>query len=157
MKRKAIEGIAITAVAIALVTGVFSLWRFIKNDNLNTAARSGDLSACKELISEGADVNGRGMHAMVPIMSAAEGGHPAVVEYLIATGADVNGHNQSGSALMWAIEAQNEGNVRTLLAHGVDANWRNHMGEAALDQATAKGLENIVKLLRQTTTPAEQD
>ena len=57
---------------------------------------------------------------------------------------------------MWAIESQNEEIVRSLLAHGVDANWKNHMGETALDHATASGLENIVKLLRQTTTPAEQ-
>ena len=148
MRRKAIIGVAITSFLAALILGGFAILGFISSDDLNAAARSGDLSACIELVSNGADVNGKGMHAMTPIMSAAEGGNPAVVNYLIANGADVNSHNDSGSALMWAIESENEEIVKTLLLHGANSHWRNHLGETALDHATAKGIESISRLLR---------
>ncbi len=157
MKRKAIICIGLAAVAVAVVVAVFSVSRFIRNDDLNATARSGDLEACRDLVSKGADVNGKGMHAMAPIMSAAKGGHPSVVDYLISAGADVNSHNDSGSALMWAIDSQNEQVIRSLLSHGANPNWRNHMGETALDHAIAKGLNRTEELLRQKTIAAEQD
>lgn len=150
MSRKAVfyVGLLLVLIVAFFVTSAFV--KFTKNANLNAAARSGDLNACKELLSRGADVNGRGMHGMLPIMSAAEGGHAAVVEYLVSVGADVDGHNTSGSALMWAVDSQDEATVRVLLQHGANADWRNHLNETALDHAEINDLVRIVEILRET-------
>lgn len=145
----------LTVATIGLLVGATCFFTFTTNDDLNAAARLGDLNGCKKLVSEGADPNGRGMHAMLPIMSAAGGGHLEVVEYLISVGADSNGHNESGSALMWAVDSQNEDVVRFLMRQGSNVNWLNHRGESALDQAIEKGGTNIIKILRDSTTLAE--
>ena len=55
--------------------------KFVRNDNLNQAALAGDIPGCNNLLSKGANVNGAGMHAMKPIMSAARGGHIETAKY----------------------------------------------------------------------------
>ncbi|MEO5984304.1 MAG: ankyrin repeat domain-containing protein [Ferruginibacter sp.] len=134
----------------AVVTGIALGWvgcRFIRNDELNQAAVAGNSKRTTELLSKGANVNGRGMHAMTPIMSAARGGHLKVVELLVAKGADVNSHNDSGSALMWAVDSGSEELVSYLLRSGVDAQWTNALGSSALDFAREQKKTNIVRLL----------
>ena len=114
---------------------------------MNQAALAGDFKRTTELLSNGANVNGRGMHAMTPIMSAARGGHIRVVEQLVTKGADINGHNDSGSTLMWAVGSGNEELVRYLLRSGADVRWTNALGITALDFAREQQKTNVVRLL----------
>src|SRR5579871_2433366 len=80
----------------------------VKNDDLNRAALAGDRARCEILLGRAANVNGAGMHDMKPIMSAAKGGSLETTRLLLSKGADVNAHNDSGSALMWAVDSGNE-------------------------------------------------
>src|SRR5467141_3974893 len=70
--------------AIALAFGC----KFVRNDNLNQAALAGNILRCNTLLSKGVNVNGSGMHAMKPIMSAARGGHLETAKYLVSKGED---------------------------------------------------------------------
>ena len=131
---------------VAVVVG-FAGCQFVRNDNLNQAALAGAAEQVNGLLRTGANVNGKGMHAMTPIMSAAKGGHLEVVKELIARGADVNCHNDSGSVLMWAIGSGNEELVRFLLNRGADAHWTNHLGQTALNFAREQRKTNVVQML----------
>lgn len=132
-------GMAVAAIAIG-VAGC----GFIRNDALNQAALSGDAGRIRELLSQGADVNGRGMHAMTPVLSAARGGHLEVVQLLVEKGAAVNDHNDSGSALMWAVSSGNEDLVAYLLQNGADAKWTNSLGTTAVAIARGQKKTNLV-------------
>lgn len=46
---------------------------FIRNDNLNQAIARGETESVRKAIARGVDVNGRGMHAVTPLMTAAGG------------------------------------------------------------------------------------
>jgi ankyrin repeat protein len=138
-----------TPILITLVV-VGVAWagcRFARNDTLNQAALVGDSNRTTELLSKGANVNGRGMHAMTPIMSAARGGHLGVVSQLVTQGADVNSHNDSGSTLMWAVDSGNEELVNYLLRSGADVRWTNALGVTALDFAREQQKTNLVRVL----------
>jgi len=143
MSCKAIIMLPITALVAVLVSGC----AFIKHDELNQAALAGDQARCAELLGKGANVNGMGMHGMKPIMSAAEGGDFETVKYLISKGADVNAHNNSGSVLMWAIEADEPRIVRLLLMNGADSAWKSPLGQTALDFARDKQATESINLL----------
>lgn len=137
-------GIGLTIAGIALLAVAC---KFVRNDNLNQAALAGDRARCEVLLSKGAKVNGAGMHAMTPIMSAAKGGSLETVQYLVSSGADVNAHNDSGSALMWSVGSGNESIVRFLLMNGAKAGWTNALGRTALDFAREKKATNLVHVL----------
>ena len=121
---------------------------FIRSDNLNQAIMRGETDTVRKAIARGADVNGRGMHAMTPLMTAAEAGRLDLCELLVKHGADVNGHNDSGSVLMWAVESKNEALVRFILASGADRSWSNSLGDTAQSLARHRGLTNIAALVR---------
>ena len=97
------------------------------------------------------------MHAMKQIMSAAKGAHLETVEYLASRGADVNAHNDSGSALMWAVESGNEEIVQFLLVSGTNVRWTNALGETALDFARTKKANNMIRILETWPKKAEPD
>jgi len=80
-------------------------------------------------------------------MSAARGGSLETVKYLVSKGADVNAHNDSGSALMWAVDSHNEQIVEFLLKNGADTTWTNSLGQTALDFAREKKATNLVGIL----------
>ena len=134
---------------ITMAAVIVSACGFIKHDELNQAALAGDKARCEGLLKSGADVNGAGMHAMKPIMSAAKGGDFETVKYLVCNGADVNAHNSSGSALMWAIEANEPRIARFLLMNGADPRWVNSLGRTALDLAMEKQARELIDLLEE--------
>jgi len=121
---------------------------FVRNDNLNQAIARGDTEAVRAALARGVDVNGRGMHAMTPLMTAAKAGQLDICELLVKHGADVNGHNDSGSVLMWAIESRNESAVGFILKAGADRSWTNALGATAESLAQQRGLTNIVAILK---------
>jgi ankyrin repeat protein len=121
---------------------------FVSSDNLNQAIASGETESVRNAIARGADVNGRGMHAMTPLMTASKAGRLDICKLLVARGADVSGHNESGSVLMWAVESRNEELVRFLLKSGADRAWTNALGRTAESLARQSGLTNLAALVR---------
>lgn len=130
--------------ALLAITGC----HFVRSDNLNQAIARGDPDSVRKAIARGADVNGRGMHAMTPLMTASKAGRLDICELLVARGADVSGHNESGSVLMWAVESKNEELVRFILKSGADRSWTNALGGTAESLARKRGLSNIETLVK---------
>jgi ankyrin repeat protein len=122
--------------------------QFIRSDNLNQAIVRGETDSVRKALSRGADVNGRGMHAMTPLMTASKAGRLDICELLVERGADVNGHNKSGSVLMWAVESGNEQLVRFLLKSGAVRSWTNALGGTAESLARHRGLTNVAALVK---------
>jgi ankyrin repeat protein len=142
------KGATMAMYITVLVTAIgWAGCRFVRNDELNQAALAGNSKRTMDLLTKGANVNGRGMHSATPIMSAARGGHLTLVKQLIAQGADVNSHNDSGSTLMWAVDSGNEELVSYLLQNGADFRWTNALGSTALDFAREQKKTNIVRTL----------
>src|ERR1051325_9274565 len=56
--------------------------RFVRIDNFNQAIASGETGAVRKAIDRGVDVNGRGMHAMTPLMTPAKAGRLDICELL---------------------------------------------------------------------------
>jgi len=142
------QAFVVLVLVSATVLGGRSLSHVILNDQLNTAARAGDLRSVQASLSRGADIEGRSIHFKTPLMSAAEGGNGSVILFLLAHGADMNAHNGSGSVLMWAVASGNAGVVRTLLFRGADVNWRSEAGDTALQMAKEYKQPAIAKMLQ---------
>ena len=122
--------------------------RFARTDNLNQAIANGETGAVRRAVARGVDVNGRGMHAMTPLMTAAKAGRLDMCELLVRHGADVNGHNKSGSVLMWAVNSGNEELVRFILKSGAESSWSNALGGTAESLARQRGFTNIAALVK---------
>lgn len=121
---------------------------FVRSDNLNQAIAQGDYEAVRKAIASGVNVNGRGMHAITPLMKAAGVGRLDICELLVKHGADVNGHNDSASVLMMAVGSRNEEVVRFILKSGADKSWTNAIGQTAESQARQRGLTNIASIVK---------
>ena len=63
---------------------------------IQEAAFNGDITAIKQHIAAGTDVNAKGENGETPLILAAATGHKKIVELLIANGADVNATVASG-------------------------------------------------------------
>jgi ankyrin repeat protein len=137
-------GVAACGTALALICGC----QFIRNDNLNQAIVRGETEVVRKAIASGAHVNGRGMHAITPLMAAAGAGHLEICKMLVMHGADVNGHNDSASVLMMAAGSRKEEVVRFILESGADKAWTNAIGQTAEEQARQRGLTNIEALVK---------
>ncbi len=130
--------------------------KFIRSDNLNQAIVRGEIESVRVAIVHGTDANGRGMHAVTPLMKAAGTGRLDICQLLVEHGANVNGHNGSGSVLMWAVHSENESLIRYLLKAGADKSWTNSTGQSAEGMARDAGLLSIASLLR-TSSSGDQN
>ena len=72
------------------------------NEQLHTAAASGDTAAVLRLISKGARVNARGFFGRTPLMNAAVCNRPETVKALLDRGADASLTDDMG---MTAVQA----------------------------------------------------
>jgi uncharacterized protein len=83
------------------------------------AAERGDLAAVETLLSEGVEVDERGINAETPLIAAALAGEAATAELLIAHGADVMARNNGGLTPLHAAAYSGSVEVaRLLLDHG---------------------------------------
>ena len=140
--------IAVLLLLLSLALSGFGLYLVVINDELNSAAAVGSVPSVQGLLRAGAGIEGRSVHFMTPLMSAAKGGNLNTVLFLLSRGADVNAHNGSGSVLMWAATSGNAGVVRALIAHGVDVNWRSGAGGTALQTARENKHPAVVTMLQ---------
>ena len=72
------------------------------NDQLHTAAASGDTAAVLRLIKKGAKINARGFYGWTPLMNAAVSNRPETVKALLERGADASLTDDMG---MTAVQA----------------------------------------------------
>jgi uncharacterized protein len=86
------------------------------------AARVGDLSSAKLLVSAGANVNDADAEGVSAMVLAAHSGFGELVEFLLDKGADANSSAAGFTALHEAIMRRDERIVAALLAHGADPN-----------------------------------
>ena len=66
------------------------------NGELRYACRHGELDRAKELVAEGAEIDGADFYGKTPLHGAAEWGRLDVVQYLVERGADFNRKTNKG-------------------------------------------------------------
>jgi ankyrin repeat protein len=111
------------------------------------AIESNDLSAMKEALRSGAQVNAKDQTGATPLMRASVYGTTDSMKLLLARGADPNiPNNFGGTALMWS--AGNLEKVRLLLGAKADVNVKSNSGRTPLTVAASHaGNVETVKLL----------
>ena len=108
---------------------------FAQNSDLPGKVRSNDLSAVKELINGGADVNMEDdMMGYTPLYLAISDGNKEMVELLIAKGADINKPDKRTgyTPLMLALNSNNAELAKFLIDKGADFKIRSNDGTTAL-------------------------
>ncbi|XP_051498854.1 ankyrin repeat domain-containing protein 31 [Apus apus] len=113
---------------------------------LHIAARRGDLSLVKALISSGVCVNQQDYAGWTAIHEASSKGFTEVILELLKAGADVNSRSLDG---ILPIHDAVSGNyleaVRILLQHGANPCERNGSGKSAFDEACDNEMKELLK------------
>jgi len=113
---------------------------------LSIAAYNDSMPCVRALLLYGANPNVRRPTTVAPVILACR--CPEIVAALVEAGEDVNTPLSNGhTALMSAVQANNQGSVNLLLAHGANVNARDVDGCTALMIASAGGFERIVSAL----------
>ncbi len=118
-------------------------------DELNKAARSGNLKSVQLLIAQGVPVNARNSLGGTPLHDAAWAGERDVAAFLLQAGADVNAkHAEGGSTpLHYAVLTNHPDVVEVLLDHHSDVKAPYKSRQTALHLAAARGYGRIATLL----------
>lgn len=148
-------------------------------DELNAAARKGDVAAVKALLDKGISPDAKWRYGMTALFPAAERGHMEVVKLLLERGANVNAQDRfyNATPITWAIGKGHVEIVQLLLEKGAQNSARvlnlgiekGHMGlvraslakggiqppalTASLIQATKAGKSEIVEALKAGGAP----
>ncbi|XP_068279471.1 ankyrin repeat domain-containing protein 31 [Nyctibius grandis] len=113
---------------------------------LHIAARRGDLSLVKTLISSGISVNEQDYAGWTAIHEASVGGFTEVILELLKAGADVNSRSLDGILPIHdAVSGKYLEAVRILLQHGANPCERNGSGKSALDEACDDEMKELLK------------
>lgn len=119
------------------------------SDELNKAARAGNLKSVEALIADGALVNARNSLGGTALHDAAWSGEKEIAAYLISAGADVNAKHAEGSStpLHYAVLTNHPEVVEVLLDHGADVKALYRSTQTPLQLAAARGYGRIASLL----------
>jgi CubicO group peptidase (beta-lactamase class C family) len=119
--------------------------------SLHVAALQGNITAVRQHIESGSDLNERDMFGSSPLIIATTFGNIEVARALIEAGADLNLKNNDGStALLTAAFLCRTEIVKALLDKGANKYLRNNAGSTALDAVAApfddvKGLYDSIE------------
>ena len=107
------------------------------SQDLSGAVFTGDLTAVKQALADGADPNAQDPQSGSTLLAtAALMGHTKVVALLLEHGADINGRSRDGgTALHAAAFLGRIETVKFLLEKGADANLQSNIGSTAMDGA----------------------
>lgn len=108
-----------------------------------------DMAKVRLLLDKGANVNTRSKQGRTPLMIASAGdGNSDVVKLLVDKGADISVKDNSNStALLEAVDANDNATIRLLIEKGADVNARNKSGDTALMIASSYGNVEIMRTL----------
>lgn len=110
------------------------------SDELSENSGNGNLSKMKELLSQGAEINGKCCGVWPPINAAIENDQTEAVTFLINNGADVNTDAKEGSPLLRAIYKKNFAVVKLLLEKGAKPNFKSSIDSVtAISEAEEQG------------------
>ena len=119
-----------------------------KNTPLMDKVMHEDVSAARDLVDGGVDINARNAYGWTALMHAARVGQDELVTLLLKHGADIDARSDDGlTALMRAVVKGHEGVVRILLKHGARIDLRDKGQATVLHWAARKGQIVIVKAL----------
>lgn len=116
--------------------------------NLISAAEAGNLSAVRDLVEAGADLDARDDRGRTAVMAATHSNHPDIVEYLIAKGADLNIRDErSDNPLLYAGAEGLLEIVKLCIVAGADTKLTNRYGGIAIIPASERGHVEVVREL----------
>ena len=121
---------------------------------LEMEVKRGDLTAIRNLLEHGVDVNGRDRYGQTALMLAARDGKQDIVHELISRGADLNMTAKfTLSATMLAVVAGHPEIARMLSKAGADLSIKGSgapgfHAKTAYDLALERGMNNLLEDLR---------
>ncbi|GFH26472.1 ANK_REP_REGION domain-containing protein [Haematococcus lacustris] len=119
-----------------------------RQDELISAARSGDPDTVTTLLELGADPNGAGTSGLLPLIAAAEHGHTKVVTTLLGAGATPDVSTSSGTTPLRAAILSGEGGcITALLGAGARPDMETARGTPLTTAATVGDCETLQLLL----------
>ncbi|MBL7143052.1 MAG: ankyrin repeat domain-containing protein, partial [Phycisphaerae bacterium] len=113
------------------------------------AAKDGDFSTVKSLISNSADVNIRDWQSKTPLHHAVEAGNIEIVDLLLSKGAWINAKDawNCETPLHMAVRLCRRDIVQLLLSNGADVNAKKQLDDTPLLMAALAGPEQLEKHL----------
>ena len=120
------------------------------DDDIWSAAKSGNIEAVMKHISAGNDINIRSVSGATPLIAASTGGQTEIIRLLIEKGADVNLREDVGgsTALLAAAFFGHTEIVEMLIDKGADVNARNLSSETPLDTVSAPWSPELAEIYK---------
>jgi ankyrin repeat protein len=119
------------------------------DNTLLREVNAGNVDGVRQLIDNGANVNGTNEVGVTPLMNASGIGNKEIVELLIAKGANVNARSSGNyTALMQAALVGQTEIVKLLLDAGADPTVKDIAGKSAQTYAEEKGHKEIAAMLK---------
>jgi ankyrin repeat protein len=111
------------------------------------------------LLESGADIEAKENNSsgLPALHLAAEAGRSAIVDLMAASGADLEAKNTGWTALHYAVSDGHTAVLQVLLQRGADPKVKSSIGSIALCLARSRGKEEVLRLLSDEQSRAEND
>ncbi len=134
--------------AAALVLFAAVSWSPVMADPIHDAAGAGKIEALRQLLTGGADVDGKSDTAATPLHAASMWGHGDVAELLLSKGAAVNATDWNGmTPLHLAANGDHKNLAMLLIGKGTDVNAKALNGWTPLHVAAVWGHTSAADVL----------